>query len=165
MFVDVDDDTLKHDVILGDFELPRQLGEKAANDGLLFHADHGIHRPAHTDIGDIRRAARQNPFIRGLHMGVRAEDHRCAAVEIPAHGVFLRGRFGVHVDNNHRRMGALDFKNLIDSTERILDMIGHKDTPLKIDHQRAKAVAVARHTNPGRARPPGKLAGRIRVSS
>ena len=56
--VDVDNDTLKCDVLLGNFELAGQLGKKSLDHGFFFHADDGIQRTAHAHIGDISRASR-----------------------------------------------------------------------------------------------------------
>ena len=45
------------------------------------------------------RAARENLFVGGLHVGVRADDSRDLPVEKTSHGDFFAGRFAVE----HRR--------------------------------------------------------------
>ena len=59
--------------------------------------------PGHADIGQARRAARQDAFVRGLHVRVRADHRRHFAIEVIAERDFLRRRLGVHVDEDHLR--------------------------------------------------------------
>ena len=58
-------------------------------DRFLLDPDHGIIRPGHPDIGDVSRALRQNRFVGGRDVRVRANHRRYAPVQIPAQGQFL----------------------------------------------------------------------------
>ena len=69
--------------------LRRHAGEEAAERGLDGDADDRIVRSGHADVGDVRRAFRQDALVGGLHVRVGAEDRRDAAVEMPAHRQFL----------------------------------------------------------------------------
>ncbi len=58
-FIDIDNDALKYDVVLRDFELAWQLGDETSDNRFLLHADHRIQRTTHTHVGDISRARRK----------------------------------------------------------------------------------------------------------
>ena len=60
-------------------------------------ANHRVVRSGHADVGDVGRAVRQDALVGRLHVRVRADDDRDAAVEVPAHRDFLGRRLGVEV--------------------------------------------------------------------
>ena len=78
-------------------------GEESPERGLDLDADDRIVRAGHADVGQIRRALRQDAFVGGLHVRVRADDRRDLAVEVPAHRDLLRRRLGVEVDEDDAR--------------------------------------------------------------
>ena len=65
-------------------------------------ADDGVAAAGHAGVGDVGRAPGQDPLVGGRDVGVRADDGRDPAVEVPAQGLLLRGRLGVEVDDDDR---------------------------------------------------------------
>ena len=76
--------------------------EKPPERRLDLDADDRIVRAGHADVGQIRRALRQDALVGRLHVRVRADHGRHLAVEVPAHGDLLRRRLGVEVDEDDR---------------------------------------------------------------
>ena len=91
-------------------------------------------RPGHADIGDIGRAAGQNVFIRGRYMRVSADDDGHPPVQIPAHGDFLAGRFGMHVHQDEGDIGRQFSEFCVSLLERIIDG-GQEDASLQIQNR------------------------------
>src|SRR5664280_2143787 len=85
---------------VADLELLRELSEEALQDDVGADADDGVQRPGHADVGHVGRAAGQDARVRRLHVRVRAEHRRDAAVEVVAHGDLLARRLGVEVDDD-----------------------------------------------------------------
>jgi hypothetical protein len=137
LIVNIHDHSLQHNVILSDFELARKLSEKTVDHDLPFYADDGVEGTAHPEIRDISRSVWQDPLVGGLNVRVRAENGGGPAIEIPAHGVFLRGRLSMHIDNNDARVLPVLLENPINGPKWVIHMIGHKDSALNIDDQRS----------------------------
>ena len=70
---------------------------------LRLHADHRVVRAGHAGVGDRGRAARQDARVVRLHVRVRADHRRDAAVEPAGHRDLLARRLGVEVDDHDRR--------------------------------------------------------------
>src|SRR5271157_4212136 len=104
-FVHVEQDGVHADVALGDREFRRHAVEKSLNDALLLHADDGIVRAGHADVGDVSGAPGEDALVGGGDVRVRADDHGYFAVEIPAHGLFFGRGFSVHVHDDHFHVG------------------------------------------------------------
>ena len=69
----------------------------------------------------MRRALREHARIGRRHVGVRADDGREAAVEMPAHRDLLTRRLGVPVENAHARRVAQElFEQRVDRAERVV---------------------------------------------
>ncbi len=97
----------------------------------LFYADDAVVGAAHAHIGLEGGAVGKNPLVRGGNVRVRAENCRHAAVEVPAHGDFLAGRFCVEVDDDHS--GANGGKQSIGCAKGIVDR-RHEDAALQLQH-------------------------------
>ena len=97
-------------------------------------------RPGHPDVCERGRAAREDPGVRRLHVGVGPEDRRDAAVEPRGEGDLLARRLGVDVDHDHGR----GLGRLVD--ERV-DGLPHavrgveEERAQQVDHRDARAVA------------------------
>ena len=76
--------------------------------------------PVMPDVGEARRALRQQPLVRRLHVRMGADDRGHAPVEMPAHRDLLRRRLGVEVDEDDARLRAhrLDFAQRDRRTDR-----------------------------------------------
>ena len=62
-----------------------QLKEKLKAEGLFAgHADDGVPPAGHAGVGDVGRAFGQDPLVGRRDVGVRSDDGRDPAVEIPA---------------------------------------------------------------------------------
>jgi hypothetical protein len=67
---------------------------------VLVHANDAVVRAAHSHVCLERCSARKYAFICGGDVGVGTEDCGDFAVEVPAHGDFFAGGFGVEVDHD-----------------------------------------------------------------
>ena len=76
--VDVDDRALQVRLAAGGLETHRPLVSEALEHELLLHADDGVPRAAHADVGDEGRPACEHPRVGGLDVSVRAEHRRDA---------------------------------------------------------------------------------------
>ena len=98
MFVHVDDcatDARLASRVIG-FAMNRR--SEAIDDVALLHANDAAVTSSHTQVREIGRALVQDSFVGGLHVRVRAQHGRDAAIEKPTHGDFFRSCFGVHID-------------------------------------------------------------------
>ena len=107
-------------------------------------ADDRVVRARHADVGEIRRALRQNPLVGRLHVRVRADDGRDLAVEVPAHRDFLGRGFGVEVDEDDRASAAAAPRPRAATTANGSSMFSMKTRPIDVDDADAHAVARAR---------------------
>ena len=60
-------------------------------------------RPGHPEVGQVGRAAGQDPLVAGDDVGVRADDRADPAVEVQPEGVLLARELAVEVDEADRR--------------------------------------------------------------
>src|SRR2546427_7884317 len=119
--VDVDHDTVELDRPAGDLEAAWHSVAETRDDDVLIYAQHGIARTDHTGVRHMRRALREHARIGRRHVGVRADDGREAAVEMPAHRDLLTRRLGVPVENAHARRVAPElFEQRVDRAERVV---------------------------------------------
>src|SRR5580698_9344034 len=54
--------------------------QESVEDGTRLHADHPVGWAGHSDIANVRGAARQNVFIGRLDVGMRSENARDASI-------------------------------------------------------------------------------------
>ncbi len=87
-------------VLVGGLVALVHVRHEAADRLLLAHADDAAARAGHADVGDVRRAARQDARVGGRDVRVRPDDRRRAAVEKPAERDLLARRLGVEVDEH-----------------------------------------------------------------
>src|SRR5680860_815343 len=71
--------------------------QKALQSPLLLHADNRSPCATHTGVRDISGALRQDPGVRGAHVGMGADHSANAAVQVMAHGHLLAGGLRVEV--------------------------------------------------------------------
>src|SRR5213594_3624145 len=117
----------------GHLESARHLGEELLDGDLLLDPDHGLGRPDHADIGEVRRALGQDPLVGRLDVCVGSEHPGDFAIQVPAHGHLLGGRFGVHVHDHGPRL-LLDRLDLVpDDPERAVHR-GHGYSPHHLHH-------------------------------
>src|SRR5437870_9257758 len=90
LFVNIDDNTLEHDVFARDFKWAWKLTQKALDHRFSLHADHRIERPAHPEIRNVCRSTGKNSLIGCLDVRMGAVDNRSSAVEKPAHSILFR---------------------------------------------------------------------------
>ena len=91
----------------GGFEFAGHAGEEAVEDQVFFDADDAVVGAAHADVGLVGGAAGEDAFVGGGNVGVGAEDGGDAAVEMPAHGDFFAGGFGVEVEEDDLGLSML----------------------------------------------------------
>ena len=82
-------------------ELAGDAGEEAAEDKFFFNADDRVVGAGHADVGLVSGAAGEDAFVGGGDVGVGAENGGDAAVEVPTHGDFFAGGFGVEIDEDY----------------------------------------------------------------
>src|SRR5271157_4076834 len=102
--INVDYDTLKPNVILGNIKLIWYLRQKPLNHGVFSYADDRIKRTRHPDICYVGGTAGQYTLIGGLHMCMRPKNSTDTTVKKPPHSFFLRSSLCMHIDNNCLRI-------------------------------------------------------------
>ena len=91
------------------------LGTRPFEADRRVHTDYALCGAGHAQIGDIRRAARQNLFIGGLYMGMRTADRPGASVKIEPQGFLLPRRLRMKI--NHGRNIRMCRQNPIGCTK------------------------------------------------
>ena len=86
-------------VTLADLKARRQLIQKFLHDGLSVHADYGIVRPGHAQVGKVCGSLGKYGLIGRRNMGMRSQDCRYAPIEVPTQRLFFGSRFRVHIDD------------------------------------------------------------------
>ncbi len=113
----------------------RDLGQRAFYADFRLHADDGVNRSGHTQVGDIARSLWKNPLVGGRYVGMGAGDHARPAVQVPGQGFLLLGGFGVKIDYD-KGPGMLTSRlgdQFVGSPERTVD--GIEPFPsLQVDH-------------------------------
>src|SRR2546426_6062484 len=79
------------------FGAPESHGGKTSDDICLAHADHARIASRHPNVRQVCRSVGQDRLVGSLHMCVRPQDGRDAAIEVPAHRDFFRRCFRVHI--------------------------------------------------------------------
>src|SRR6202041_3755238 len=82
-FIDVNLDGVHLHVAFGYGEFCGQSIAEALHEGFFLHADDGIVRAGHSDVGDVGGAAGKHAIIGGGDVGVGAEHGGNFAVEMP----------------------------------------------------------------------------------
>ena len=98
--IDCRQDAAQPGVAHRDVEGTWYRGDQVTDNAILTASEDGVVRPRHSDIGDIGSALGEDLLIGGGDMGVCAEDQTHTAIQVPAHGDFFAGRFGVHVHDD-----------------------------------------------------------------
>ena len=119
--VGIDDHGVQPRIAGGRFEFLRQRGEKAAERCADVDADNRIVRSRHADVGQISGPFRQDPLVGGLHVRMRTDHGRDAAVEMPPHGNFLRRRLGVEIHEDDPCALVHRVNLARDGDERVVD--------------------------------------------
>lgn len=79
----------------------RGVAQEALDDGINFASQNTFVRSGESGIGKVPGAVGKNLFVSRLDVGVRADDGTDPAIQHPAESDFFRGRFRVHVDEDH----------------------------------------------------------------
>ena len=108
---------------------------------LDFAAQNAFVRPGETGVGQIRRAAGKNLLVRRLHVRVRAHHGADLAVEHPRERNFFRGRLGVKIHEDDRRVLAQPFRLVERERERIVQRRLHEGAALRVHHGDGRQVA------------------------
>ncbi len=108
---------------------------------LLPDADDRAVAAGHPRVGDVGRAAGEDLLVGGRDVGVGPDDGRNAAVEVPAEGLLLRGRLGVEVDDDDRRLLPQGLDLGVRPAEGAVDGF-HEDPALEIEDGDLDAAAV-----------------------
>jgi len=93
--VDLDENTRQEQAVARRLEPLGPRGQEPLDGLLAGDPDDRVAAARHARVGDVGRAAGQDPLVRRRDVGVRADDGRDAAVQVPAEGLLLRGRLGV----------------------------------------------------------------------
>jgi len=139
----------------GGFEFAGHAGEEAIEHQLFFDTDHRVIRAAHAHVGLVGSASGEDALIRGGDVGVGAQDGGYTPIEIPAHGDFFAGGFGVKIHQDDLCFACLfdTFKDAVDLVEWVVgavhedaahdvdDCVGCADVLAVLDHSLVDAVA------------------------
>ena len=155
--VAVDDDALEPDAALGGPEAHRHAGTHPPDRELRLHADHRVVRAGHACVGDRRRAAGLHAGVARLHVRVRPEHRRHAAVEPAGERDLLARRLRVEVDDDERALGAGLLDEVVDHLEEAGSHV-EEERAEQVDHRDRRAVGRRRD----RERPAGRAGGDVR---
>ena len=103
--IDLDENAGQEQAVARRLEALRPRRQEPLEGLLAGDADDGVAAAGHAGVGDVGRAAGQDPLVRRRDVGVRADDGRDPAVEVPAEGLLLGGRLGVEIDDDDGRHG------------------------------------------------------------
>lgn len=103
-FVDGDDDAADPGVTGGDFEEVGHAGDEVFEDAVFASSEDGVIGAAHAEVGDEGGAAGavfggEDAEVGSGGVGVCAVADGDASVDVPAHGDFFAGDFGVEVED------------------------------------------------------------------
>jgi hypothetical protein len=116
-----------------DGKVSGQAIHEAFDDGLVITAETGVVRAAHPGVAKEGRSPWKDALVGRLDMRMGADDCGDFSVEEPAHGDFLTGGFGVHIDDYDEGFLAQPFDLGHSGVERIVQNGLHKRAPLNID--------------------------------
>ena len=121
-------------VFFGHVKPLRHVGEKTLEDRLDFAAQHAFLRAGESGVGQIRRAAGENLFVRRLHVRVRAHYRADLPVEHPRKCDFFRGRLGVKIHEDDFRLLAQAFYFVAREEKRIFQR-RHERAALRVQNR------------------------------
>jgi len=156
--VGFDEDGVHLHVAFGDFEAGGQAVEKFFDDALAVHADDAAVRAGHTDVGDVGGALGKDALVGGGDVSVRADYRGGAAIEIPAHGNFFAGGFGVYVNEDESDVGRERGEFGVGFAKRIVDG-GEKGAALQIEDGILHAISGGAGEEAAAGRAIGKIRG------
>src|ERR1700683_5379393 len=87
--VRINENRVHSDIALRHRKSRRHSIEEALDDSNFVHANDGIMRARHSDVGDIGRTSRKHALIGSGYVRVRSEHHGNFAVEKPTHGLLF----------------------------------------------------------------------------
>ena len=117
--VDVDDRPVQSRVFRGDLEGCRPTGPEMFDHAFDFSPDNALERAGHPDVALERGSIRQDLFVCGRDVGVRAQDGGEPTVEVSAHHLHFACRFGVEVEETHAHVGE-PLDDPVDRNERVV---------------------------------------------
>src|SRR5688572_15974891 len=98
--VHIDQRALEENSVPRHFEALWRVGDEAFDDWLDLPPQHTLVWPRESGVAQERGAAREDLFIRRLHMRVSADDNANATVEQTPERNLLRCGFGVDIDKD-----------------------------------------------------------------
>lgn len=152
-FVSVKEDAVKRNSFLGDGKSLGLVGEKAFDDGIHFASQDAFLSAGESGVAKKTGAAGKDLLVSGLNVSVRADQSGNASVKESRHSDFLRGGFGMHVDENDGGFSSERGKRGVDSVEGVVQC-GHERPALEVDHRNRGDAGMPPHScsSAGRAR-------------
>ena len=133
-FIDGNNHAAQAHIAFRDGKERGEIRDETIHDRIDRAAQDGIGRTAHSGITQKRGAARENLFVGGLHMRMRADDGGNFPIEEPAERDFLARRLGMRVDENDRRLCAHLLDCGLDRAKGIFQNRLHERAPLDDGH-------------------------------
>lgn len=129
-----------------------ELREHATITDSGVESDYALVYATGTDVGHIRGTPRQDPFVGGLNMGMRAENDRCLTINMVRQRFLLSRGLRVKVHDNVIYAVSKTFRDLAKPSKRTVDH-RHPFPSLQIDHGNATLFSFDDHdAAPGDAR-------------
>jgi hypothetical protein len=138
-FVHGDEGALQENAAGGNVEALGLVGDEAFDDGVDVTAQNAFVGPCETSVAQIGSAAREDLFVGGLHVSVRADNSADLAIDHSSEGDFFGGGFGVHVHEDDGRGFAQAIDFALDDPKGILDG-WHEGAALNIDNRDAETI-------------------------
>ena len=123
---------MKRNSFLGDSKALGLIGEESLDDGIHFASQDAFLSAGEAGVAKKTGAAGKDLLIGRLNVSVRADQSGNASVQESRHGDFLRGGFGVHVDENDGGFSSERGKGGVDGVKGVVQC-GHERTALEVD--------------------------------
>lgn len=140
-FVDGGEDAAEAGVAGGDFEEVGHAGEEVFEDAVFAAAEDGVVGTGHAEVGDIGGAGGEDAGVGGGGVGVGAEIEGDFAVEVPAHGDFFGGGFGVEVNDFDFDVAGDFGEHAVHGAEGVIDLDSHVEASHDLEDGAADAGA------------------------
>jgi len=132
-FIDLDQRPLQQDRAGGDLEFLRHGSKEALNNGLRLAANDTIMRAGKASIAKKGGAARKDPLVGRLNVGMSAYYRADAAIQHAREGDFFRSRFSMEIDKDVGHGGTETLKFQEDALEWIVQR-RHESAALEVDN-------------------------------
>lgn len=144
---------MKRNSFLGDAKAPGLVGEEALDDGVHFASQDAFLSAGKSGVAKKASAAGKDLLIGSLNVSVCADQSGNASVQESRHGNFLRGGFGVHVDEDDGSFSSEGGKDGVDGVKGIVQW-GHERAALEVHnrHQGAAGMPPYRCSSAGSGR-------------